>query len=77
MEIRVKKPKAMFTVKRRSKPMLAAIVVYSESTGRTGKVLVSEPISDDFSHADLTAAAKRLTPQVASHDVIFPTGIDV
>ena len=71
------KPKAMLTVKRRCKPMLAVIVTYNESTGRTGKVLASEPISDAFTSADLAAAAKRLVPQIASHEVILPTGIEV
>lgn len=71
------KPKAMFKVKRRSKPMLAVIVAYNLATGRAGKVLASEEISDDFTNADLTAAAKRLVPQVASHDVILPIGVEV
>ena len=71
------KPKAMFTVKRRSKPVLAVVVAYNEVSERTGKVLASEPIRNDFSHADLEAAARRLVPQVSSHDVILPTGIEL
>ena len=57
--------------------MLAVIVVYRESTGRTGKVLASEAIANDFTYAELTDAAKRLVAQVSSHDVILPTGIEV
>ncbi len=71
------KPKAMFTVKHRSKPKLAAVVVYNEMSGRQGRVLVSEPIVDNFSTVQLEAAAKRLVPQVSSHDVILPTGIEL
>ncbi len=71
------KPKVMFTVKHRRKPKLAAVVAYNEVTGRQGKVLASEPIGDNFSAAQLEAAAKRLVPQVSSHDVILPTGIEL
>ena len=71
------KPRAMLTVKRRSKPMLVVIVAYNESTGRSGKVLASEVISDDFTNGDLASAAKRLVPQVPTHDVILPTGIEI
>jgi hypothetical protein len=71
------KPKAMFTVKRRSSPMLAVVVAYNEVTEREGKVLVSEPIRSNFSIADLEASARRLVPQVSSHDVILPTGIQL
>lgn len=71
------KPKAMFTVKRRSTPMLAVVVAYNEVSERKGKVLASEPIRSDFSYADLEAAARRLVPQVSSHDVILPTGIEL
>lgn len=69
------KPKAMFVVKRRSKPMLAAVVKYDESSGRKGKVLVSEPIGDQFSMVDLEASARRLVPKVTEYDVILPTGV--
>jgi hypothetical protein len=71
------KPKAMFIVKRRSKPMLAAVVAYNEVSERKGKVLASEPIGDNFSCADLEAAARRLVPQVSSHDVILPIGVEL
>ncbi len=71
------KPKAMFTVKRRSKPMLAVVVAYNEVSERKGKVLASEPIRSDFSVADLEAAARRLVPQVSSHVVILPIGIEL
>lgn len=71
------KPKALFTVKRRSTPMLAVVVAYNEVSERKGKVLASEPIRRDFSVADLEAAARRLAPQVSSHDVILPTGIEL
>lgn len=71
------KPKAMFTVKRRSTPMLAVVVSYNEISERKGKVLASEPIRSDFSNADLEAVARRLVPQVSSHDVILPTGIEL
>lgn len=67
----------MFTVKRRSKPMLAVVVACNEVTERTGKVLASEPIRSDFSVADLEAAARRLVPQVSSHTVILPVGIEL
>lgn len=55
--------------------MLAAIVAYNTTTGRTGKVLASEPIADNFTVDDLDAAANRLVPQVSSHEVILPTGV--
>ncbi|WP_429949311.1 hypothetical protein ACQYWY_20450 [Comamonas sediminis] len=71
------KPKALLTVKQRSKPMLAVIVTYSVSTGRAGKVLASEAIPDDFTNADLAAAAKRLVSKAASHKVILPAGIEI
>jgi hypothetical protein len=67
----------MFTVKRRSTPMLAVVVVYNEVSERTGKVLASEPIRTGFSMAELEAAARRLVPQVSSHDVILPIGIEL
>ena len=70
------KPKAMFTVKRRSTPMMAVVVAYNEVSERKGKVLASEPIRSDFSYADLETAARRLVSQVSSHDVILPTGIE-
>ena len=72
----MQKPKAMF-VKRRGTPMLAAVVAYNEATGKRGKVLASEPIRSDFSNADVEAAARRLVPQVPSHDVVLPTGIEL
>ena len=71
------KPKAMFTVKRRTTPVLAVVVAYNEISGRKGNVLASEPIRNDFSPAELEAAAKRLVPQVSSHDVILPTDIEI
>lgn len=71
------KPKALFTVQRRSKPMLAVVVAYNEASGRKGKVLASEPIRDDFSYADLKAAGRRLVPQVSSHEVIIPIGVQL
>lgn len=69
--------KAMFLVKRRSVPMLAAIVAFDEATGRRGKVLVSEPIRSDFNNADVLAAARRLVPQVLDRDVILPMGMEL
>ncbi len=71
------KPKAMLTVKHRSKPKLAVVVSYNETSGRLGKVLASEPIADNFSTDELEAAARRLVPKVSSHDVILPTGIEL
>ncbi len=71
------KPKAMFTVKRRSTPKLAVVVAYDEVSQRQGKVLASEPICDNFSKAELEAAARRLVPQVSSHEVILPIGIEL
>jgi hypothetical protein len=71
------KPKAMFTVKRRCTPMLAVVVAFNEVSERKGKVLASEPIRNDFSVADLEAAARRLALQVSSHNVILPTGIEL
>ena len=71
------KPKGMLTVKHRSKPKLAVVVAYNEISGRLGKVLASEPIGDHFSIDELVAAARRLVPQVSSHDVILPTGIEL
>jgi hypothetical protein len=71
------KPKAMFTVKRRSTPMLAVVVAYNDVSGRKGKVLISESIRSDFSVADVVAAARRLVPQVSTHEVILPTGIEL
>ena len=71
------KPKAMLIVKRRSTPMLAAVVAYNEVSARRGRVLATEPIRSDFSVADLEAAARRLVSQVSSHDVILPTGIEL
>lgn len=62
------KPKAIFTVKRRASPMLAMVVAYNEVSGRNGNVLASEPINNNFSPAELEAAAKRLVPQVSTHD---------
>jgi hypothetical protein len=67
----------MFTVKRRSTPMLAVVVAYNEVSERKGKVLASEPIRSDFSVADVMAAARRLVPQVSTHDVILPSGIEL
>lgn len=55
--------------------MLVAVVKYDESSGRKGKVLVSEPIGDQFSMADLEASARRLVPQVSDYDVILPIGV--
>ncbi|CAN7780819.1 hypothetical protein LJR296_007989 [Cupriavidus necator] len=69
--------KAMFVVKRRQSPMLAAIVEYSEVSGRRGKVLVSEPIANDFTNEMLIAAARRLVPQVTGYQVILPIGVDL
>lgn len=69
--------KAMFVIKRRSTPMLAAIVDYNETTGRKGRTLVSEPIAENFTVADLVAAARRLVPQVKDRHVILPVGIDL
>lgn len=57
--------------------MLAVVVSYNEISERKGKVLASEPIRSGFSNADLEAAARRLVPQVSSHDVILPTGIEL
>lgn len=71
------KKKAMFVVKRRSVPMLAAVVAYHEGSGRIGKVLASEPIKSDFSNADLIAVARRLVPQVPDYDVVLPVGVDL
>jgi hypothetical protein len=71
------KPKAIFTVKRRSTPMLAVVVAYNEVTERKGKVLASEPIRSDFSIADLESSARRLVLEVSSYDVILPTGIEL
>lgn len=68
---------AMFVVKRRATPMLAVIVDYNPETGRKGRVLVSEPIRDNFSNADLTEAARRLVPQVPDRKVILPIGVDL
>ncbi|WP_155293096.1 hypothetical protein [Comamonas testosteroni] len=71
------KPKAMFTIKRRTKPMQAVIVAYNEVTGRKGKVLASVSISEVFTNADLVAAAKQLLPQVTSYEVILPIGVEI
>jgi hypothetical protein len=71
------KPKAIFTVKRRSTPVQAVVVAYNEVTERKGKVLASEPIRSNFSIADLEASARRLVPQVSTHEVILPTGIEL
>ena len=71
------KPQAVFTVKHRCMPKLAVAVACNEVSERTGKVLASELIRSDFSVADLEAAAGRLVPQVSSHDVILPTGIEL
>ncbi|MGT2457796.1 hypothetical protein ACU4GI_33380 [Cupriavidus basilensis] len=68
---------AMFVVKRRQSPMLAAIVEYSEVSGRRGKVLVSEPIANDFTNDMLIAAARRLAPQVSGYQVILPVGVEL
>lgn len=57
--------------------MLAVVVAYNEVSERKGKVLASEPIRSDFSHADLEAAARRLVAQVSAYDVILPTGIQL
>lgn len=57
--------------------MLAVVVAYNEVSERKGKVLASEPIRSDFSVADLEAAARRLVPQVSSHVVILPIGIEL
>lgn len=68
----------MFTVKHRSVPKLAVVVAYNEVSGRKGRVLASEAIQSKFSIDDLTAAAKRLVPQVSSHfEVILPIGIEI
>lgn len=71
------KPKAMFTIKRRRDPILAAVVTYSEASGRMGKILVSESIRSDFSNDDLITAAKRLVPQVPDYEVILPIGVNI
>lgn len=71
------KPKAMFTVKRRSKPMVVAVVTYNQVSQRMGKVLASEPIHSDFTNDDLIAAAKRLVKQVPNYDVILPVGVNI
>lgn len=73
--LKAKKPSAVLVVKRRSLPMLAAVVAYNVKSGRTGKVLASEVIRSDFSTVDLTEAARRLVPQVDTHDVILPAGV--
>lgn len=67
----------MFVVKRRCTPMLAALVDYNESSGRKGRVLVSEPIKSDFTNADLIAAARRLVPLVTDREIILPFGVDL
>lgn len=69
--------KAVFTVKRRQKPMLAVVATYSEISGRTGKVLASEPIRDNFSNADLIEAARRLVPKAEGYEVILPIGVNI
>lgn len=69
--------KAMFTVKHRSKPKLAVVVVYNEETGRHGKVLASEPIADNFSNDDLVNSARRLVPLAAGYEVILPVGVNL
>ena len=69
--------KAVFTVKRRQKPMLAVVAVYNEESGRTGKVLASEPIRNNFSNADLIEAAKRLVPKAEGYEVVLPIGVDI
>ncbi len=71
------KKKAMFLVKRRPLPMVAAIVDYNPETGRKGRVLVSEPIAEHFGNEDLIAAARRLVPQVPDRLVILPIGVDL
>ena len=71
------KPKAMFVVQHRTRPKVAVVVSYSETTGKRGKVLASEPIQDNFTNADLISAARRLVPQVPHHDVILPVGVDL
>lgn len=69
--------KAMFVVKRRCTPMLAAVDDYNESSGRQGRILASEPIKRDFTNTDLIAAARRLVPQVTDREVILPIGVDL
>ncbi|AXW05296.1 hypothetical protein CJO82_05200 [Ralstonia solanacearum] len=68
---------AMFLVKHRQSPKLAAIVEYSEASGRRGKVLVSEPIADDFTNETLIEVARRLVPQVSGYHVILPVRVDL
>jgi len=68
---------AMFTVKYRSKPKLAVVVAYNSATGRQGKVIVSEPIADSFSSADLVSAARRLVPMAVGYEVILPLGVNL
>ena len=67
----------MFTVKHRGTPKLAVVVAYNFESGRRGKVLASEPLPADFSQADLGSAAKRLVPQVSTHQVVLPMGIQL
>lgn len=69
--------KAMFTVKRRAKPMLAVVVAYNFVTGRAGKVIVSEPLRDGFTNEDLIAAARRLVPMAVGYEVVLPTGVEI
>ncbi len=68
---------AMLTVKRGSKPMHAAVVAYNFGTGRMGKVIVSEPIPDNFSNDDLISAARRLVPLAEGYEVVLPTGVNL
>lgn len=69
--------RAMFTIKRRTKPMLAAVVAYSETTGRLGRVIVSEPIRDEFTNEDLVEVARRLVPQAEGYVVALPVGVEI
>lgn len=67
--------RALFIVKRRANPKLAAIVAYNEVSGRKGKVIASEPLKDDFNSDDLSAAASRLLLLADGYDVILPEGM--
>ena len=68
---------AMFTVKRRAQPNLAAIVKYNADTGRAGRIIVSEPLPEHYSYQDMIDAARRLVPQAVGYDVVLPTGIEL
>ena len=57
--------------------MLAVVVAYDFTTGRAGKVIASEPISDGFTNDDLVAAARRLVPIAVDYEVVLPTGVNL